>query len=96
MARENPQSLLMQTITDWYETVLSLSDEWPCSFSFQEVFTLDRNKYDERVSAEINQGHNNREISQEHGSYPDVMNFDDVDAAMNSKEHALPTESLGE
>ena len=64
--------------------------------TFQEVFTLDRNKYDERVSAEINQGNNNREISQEHGSYPDVMNFDDTEAAMSQPPHAKPVKGSGE
>jgi hypothetical protein len=43
------------------------------SLSFSEVMTLDRDKYDGRVSAQVNVGSEAREQSQEGGTLPDLL-----------------------
>ena len=49
------------------------------SLSFQEVVTLDRQKYDKRVSAFKNPTGQRRENSQEGGAQDDIMGREDTD-----------------
>ena len=52
--------------------------------SFTEVFTLDRVKYDQRVSALVDNGRGLRENTQEGGSYADVMGLENPHMQLGS------------